>query len=116
MTRLTRTLMLWSPRTLAILCALGLAVFSLDVFTERVGFVRALGAFFLHSTPSLLLVLIVAVAWRREWVGAAVFIGFAALYTVFAVNWSLFVAAPLCVVSLLYYLSWRHHLELREGS
>jgi len=116
MTRLARTLVQWSPRTLAILCALGLAVFSLDVFTERVGFLRALGAFLLHSAPSLLLLLVVAVAWRREWVGAAVFIGLAVLYTVLAFNWSLFVAGPLSVVSLLYYLSWRHHKELRAGS
>ena len=110
-------ILLWIPRVLGILVALFLAVFALDVFGEGRPLGETLIAFLIHVIPSLLLLAVVALAWRREWVGAVVFILLAVAYSLWAAEhlaWILGIAGPLVVVGLLYLWSWRHHDELRS--
>ena len=97
-------LLLWSPRILGILVALFMGMFALDAVGE--GFFAVL----LHISPALFLLLIVAVSWRWQWVGGAVFTGLAGLYTVTTLDrpdWILTIAGPLLVVGILYLWSWR---------
>ena len=68
--------------------------------------------------PALLLLLVVALSWRWEWVGGAAFITFAVLYGVSAwtrVDWLLIISGPLYVVGLLFFWSWRHHKALHDA-
>ena len=74
MTGPVRKLLLWSPRVLGIWAALFLAVFALAAIGE------GLSAFLLHAVPALLVLLVVAVSWRWEWVGGSVFITLAVLW------------------------------------
>ena len=113
MTSPVRKLLLWSPRILGILIALFLGVFALDAIGD------GLPAFLLHAAPGIVLLMVVAVSWRWEWVGGAVFIALAVLSGVLAWArgpWNLVVCGPVLAVGVLFLLSWRHHVELRAPS
>lgn len=97
-------LRLWVPRLLGIGMSLFLGLFALDAFSEGKGFLAAVPAFLMHLTPALLLLLVVAVAWRRPWVGGVVFIGLAAMYASMVwrrhPDWALGMGALLLVAGL----------------
>jgi hypothetical protein len=81
-TTLKKTL-LWTPRIAGILFVLFISLFAFDVFEAGLGFWGTLLALFMHLLPSLLLAIAIYVAWKREWVGAGLFIGWAIWYVVF---------------------------------
>ena len=106
-------ILFWAPRILAVLFAIFLGTFALDVFAEPRGFWRTLGALLLHLVPTFLVLLAVLVAWWREWIGAVLFIGLAVLYV--ALTWGRFplstylsIAGPLTLLGLLFLAEWIH--------
>jgi Zn-dependent protease with chaperone function len=67
----------------------------------------------------LILLVVVGVSWRWEWVGGVVFTGLAFAYSYFARNhpsWILAIACPLLVVGILFFWSWLQHRELRADA
>lgn len=116
MNKRSRKLLLWSPRILGILVCLFLSLFALDAFGGGKTFIQALPDFVIHLAPMLILLAVVGVSWRWEWVGGLVFTGLAAGYAFFArdhVSWVLIIAGPLVLVGILFLWSWRHHKALR---
>jgi hypothetical protein len=106
---------------LAILFALFISVFALDVFGESLGFWGTAAALFIHLIPTFLVILVLAFAWRRELIGAAVYIFLGILYVVIAwgrVHWSAYLAisGPLFLLGLLFLLGWHYRAELRATS
>ena len=98
----------WLPRVLGLLAALYLAVFALDAFGEGQPAGQALAGFALHLLPAVALLALVALAWRRAWVGALGFLALAAGYAVAArgrPDWILAVSGPLALVGVLYLAS-----------
>jgi hypothetical protein len=65
--------MFWIPRGLAVLVALFLALFALDVWGMDGGFWLKLGGFLLHLMPALLVLLSLGIAWRWEAFGGLLF-------------------------------------------
>lgn len=115
MTRKSARLLLWSPRLLAILTSVFLALFALDAFEEGKSFSEALLAFVIHVAPALLLLAVVVASWRWEWLGGIVFIALAIGYAMMVrgrADWVLVISVPLAVVGTLFLWSWRHHEEL----
>ena len=58
---------------------------------------------------------IVAVSWRREWLGAIAFIGLAVAYAMTIpsrVDWMLVISGPLLVVGALFLWSWSQRTRL----
>lgn len=103
------TALLWLPRISGILVAGFLALFALDAFNDT-SFVAALPEFAIHLIPSLLVLTVVAIAWRFEWIGAVAFVGLAALYATMArgrLDWIVAISGPLLVVAALFLASWR---------
>lgn len=103
MTTVVRRVLLWAPRVLGILVALFVGIFALDALSE------GLAALTLHLLPSLLLLGIVALAWRREWFGGAAFLALAAGYMSIAAarpTWVLAISGPLALVGVLFLVSW----------
>ena len=105
-------LLLWVPRILAIVFALFLGLFSLDVFGEGYGFWGTILAFLIHNIPSLLLAVGIVLAWKRPWVGTVVFILTTIVYLILTrlrLHWSSYVTIALPMVGLagLYWWSWR---------
>ena len=103
MTGTTARIVLWLPRILGIAVAMFLAVFAFDAFSgQRIW--EAVPDFAVHLLPALIVLGVVAVAWRYPWFGAVAFIGFAALYAVSArrADWIAVIAGPLVAVGLLF--------------
>ena len=107
----------WSPRVLILLFALFLAVFALDVFDENLGFPRVLVALGMHLIPTALVLVVLAIAWRHEWLGAGLLLGLGAGYLARAtsVAWAgrLVIAGPLFAAGLLFLVGWIRRSELR---
>ena len=78
-TTLKKTL-LWTPRIAGILFVLFISLFAFDVFEEGLGFWGTLLALFMHLLPSILLAIAISIAWKREWFGAVLFIGWALFF------------------------------------
>lgn len=100
----------WSPRILGIIFVLFLSLFALDVFSEYSGW-QIILPLFIHLLPSLFLLLVIAVAWKYDLVGAVVFL-FAAIFYVWMVGlgrpwpWYLVISGPAAITGILFLLSW----------
>jgi hypothetical protein len=117
MSELTRRMLYWTPRVLCIAYALFLAVFSLDVFSERLGFWQTLAALAMHNIPSALIAVILVVAWRREWIGTVLFAAAGLSYVIWTMqhrnlsgevklNWILIIAGPVFFIAALFLVNW----------
>jgi hypothetical protein len=114
-------LLYWTPRALCIMFALFISMFALDVFGEGRGFWQTLLALTMHLIPTFLLLVVLWLSWRREWIGGVLFPLLGAFYIVSAWNkpfgrWSnlLLMAGPLVVTGVLFLLNWYYRGELRE--
>lgn len=114
-----RALLFWTPRVLTLAFILFLGLFALDVFSGSQGFFRTALAFLVHLVPNLLLLGVLLVAWRWEWVGAALFTGLGVFYLVDTwgrFHWSAYAAisGPLFLVGILFLLNWIFRDEVRN--
>ena len=108
----------WMPRILGLLFAGFISLFALDVFEEHRGFWNITLALLLHLIPTGILLLILAVSWRWEWVGGLLFPALGLLYLVAfwgRFHWSAYVilSGSLFVLGATFLLSWSHRAELR---
>jgi hypothetical protein len=122
MTTLSRRTLFWAPRVLAMVYIAFLSMFALDVFGEEHGFWRILGALSIHLIPSFVLIVGLILAWRWEWIGAALYAAAGVLYVATTVgrpvapaikmNWILTIAGPTFLVAALFLANWLKHDEL----
>lgn len=110
----------WTPRILAIVFILFLAMFSLDVFDSNYGFWGTIIALIIHNTPSIILLAILLISWKYEIVGGIAFILAGLLYiylTIFSIvgentfewymlSYSLIIAGPAFFVGILFLINW----------
>jgi len=99
-----------------------LSMFALDVFSEEHGFWRILAALSIHLIPSFVLIVGLILAWRWEWIGAALYAAAGVLYVATTVgrpvapaikmNWILTIAGPTFLVAALFLANWLKHDEL----
>jgi len=114
----TSNFLCWLPRIAAILYAAFLSLFALDVFTEGKGSVKILLALGIHLIPSLALVVLILVAWRREWIGAVVFALLAGTYIAMNLahkQWIAAIAWPMVLISFFYLLAWIYSKKSRAS-
>jgi hypothetical protein len=111
-------LLFWIPRIICILFACFISLFALDVFGEGYSFWETVFAFLMHQIPTLLVILVLVIAWRWEWVGGVLFAALAVFYMVS--TWGRFppsvyftIAGPLFLMSCLFFLNWRYKDEIR---
>ncbi len=101
--------LLWAPRILGILVCLFLSLFALDAFSEGKTVLEGLRGFLVHVSPMVVLLGVVGLSWRREWVGGVVFTALAVAYAYFArqhPSWIVVVAGPVFLVGILFLASW----------
>ncbi|MGO8790807.1 MAG: hypothetical protein ACLQVL_25970 [Terriglobia bacterium] len=117
MTTFSRRALFWIPRATCIAFAIFLSLFALDVFSEGYGFWKTLLALLIHLVPVYIVVAVLAIAWRWEWIGAA---GFAGLGVWYAqdnwrrhADWVVTLAGPLLLIAALFLVNWLKHDELR---
>lgn len=102
----------WAPRVLCALFAAFISLFALDVFEGDQGIWQTTVALLMHLIPTAILVGLLALAWRWEWVGAVTFPALGALYI--AMAWGRFpwltyaiIAGPLFLAGGLFLADWR---------
>jgi len=111
----SRRLLLWAPRALGVAFALFLSLFALDVFSESFGFWNTLLALAIHLIPTGIVVAVLALAWRWEWVGALLFAAAGGLYLMNALrhpDWILMISGPLFLIAVLFLISWLKRADL----
>jgi hypothetical protein len=103
MTTALDRILTWAPRVLTVGVAAFLSVIALDVFSEGRPMTWAFFALAMHLIPSALVLLIVIIAWKFEWLGAVAAGALALLYGE-NLPWttSLIITGPLTVVAALY--------------
>ena len=119
---LTRRTLFWAPRVLALAFIAFLSLFALDVFSEGYGLWKTLLALTIHLIPSFVLIVVLVLAWRWEWIGAVLFAAAGLLYVVMVLprpllpavklNWILSIAGPAFVVAALFLANWLKRNEL----
>ncbi len=114
----SRRLLFWTPRVICVAFAIFLSLFALDVFGEGYGFWKTLLALLIHLVPVYIVLAVLAIAWRWEWIGAAGFAGLAMWYAKGVWHrhpeWVVTIAGPLLVIAVLFLINWLKHDELRR--
>jgi hypothetical protein len=111
----------WAPRILGLLFAAFIGLFALDVFGEGYGFWETIAALFIHLVPTWILLVILALAWRWEWIGAVAFAALGVAYIVMAwgkFEWLtyLLISGPLFLMGALFLVNWLLRKQLRAGT
>jgi hypothetical protein len=103
----------WAPRIAAILLIFFISLFSLDVFGMEAPPLELLGAFLIHNIPTIGMIALLILAWKRPVVGFVAFVVVGALFALAFVreasdlpNLLLFVF-PILLVAGLFYAGWR---------
>ncbi len=110
---MSRSIICWTPRILTLCFALYLGLFAVDVFNEKLSLRQTATALAIHLIPTAIVLLVMAIAWRWEWVGALIFAAAAVIYSMQVLPmhpaWAAAIALPLLVIAALYLLAWMHH-------
>jgi hypothetical protein len=114
MARTFGRLSLWIPRILGFGLCVFIGLFALDAFAGGASG-EAVLAFAIHLIPALALLVLVALSWRREWIGGIGFVALAAAYAASVgrghPDWVLVISGPLFMVGLSYFWTWRHRAK-----
>jgi hypothetical protein len=86
-------------------------MFALDSFNGNDSLIRKIGAFLIHLIPTFILIALLVVSWKWEWIGGIAFIVLGIFYIVWA--WGRFqlsvyflIAGPLFIIGILFFLNW----------
>lgn len=112
------SLVFWSARILGIAVCVFLGAFALDAWEPGKPVARTAADFLVHLLPSAILLTIVAMSWRRPWIGGVAFLVLAVVYAAivgFRVDWVLAISGPLLIVGLLFLWSWRIQPGIAAG-
>lgn len=104
----------WAPRIAAIVIIFFVGLFSLDVFEMEGTPLQLLGAFIMHSLPSIFMAVVLVFAWRWPLVGFIAFL-IAGLLFMFIIlrgggfGTFLIFSGPLLLIAAMFYVDWRLH-------
>jgi len=117
MNRPTKRFLYWTPRVLGILFALFITLFAFDVFAEGLSVPKVILALLLHLIPTAVIVIVLIISWRREWVGAIVNVALAGAYLIWQwgrLPWTMFllVSGPLFLIGVLFLINWIYGKDL----
>jgi hypothetical protein len=102
------------------LFALFISLFALDVFGEGYGFWETVVALLIHLIPTGIILVVLALSWRWEWIGGVLFIALGAWYLIALwgrFHWSAYLAisGPLFLIGVLFLINWRYRVDLQPG-
>ena len=120
MTKSTKRVLFWAPRLLCILFAAFITLFAMDALEGVHGFWNGAISLGMHLLPTAIIVGLLAIAWRWEWVGAVLFTALGVLYVVSCwgrFHWSVYalIAGQLFVSGMLFLAGWAYRAQLRGG-
>ena len=83
-----------------------LSLFALDVFSEGYGFGETIIALLIHLIPTYIIVILLAIAWRSELVGAILFIALALCNLLVSEGMGWVISGPLILLGVLFLFNW----------
>jgi len=109
----------WTPRILGLLFAAILSLFALDVFGQGFGFWETVLALLMHLIPTGIVLVVLAVSWRWERIGAILFMALGIWYLLTAwgrFHWSAYVviSGPLLLIGVLFLASWLNRTRIQS--
>ena len=102
----------WAPRVAAILIIFFVSLFSLDVFEMEATPIEMLGGFLIHNVPSIVMIVLLVLAWRKPVIGFIAFLLVGIFFLRFVIlgrdlaHFLLF-SGPMLLVAALFYADWR---------
>ncbi len=119
MSHFSARLLYWSPRVLGVAYAIFLSIFALDVYSETHGLLQTGLALMLHLIPTMVVLVILIVGWRWEWIGEVLFALAAAAYMWRVlprhVDWAAGIAGPPLLITALFLVSWSERARVRAA-
>ena len=114
-------LLYWAPRALCIVIALFISMFALDVFGQGKGFWETTLALMIHLIPTYVILILLAVSWRWEWIGGVFFPALGLWYLIrfwgrFPLSVYFLIAGPLFLLGGLFLLNWLYRRQLRGSN
>ena len=109
----TKRVLFLIPRILGILFAMFLSMFALDVFSEGYSLGETILALLIHLIPTYFVIMALVIAWRRDRVGAILFIALALFYLVMSRGKGWIIAGTLFLIGVLFLLNWIHIIKRR---
>jgi hypothetical protein len=93
----------WSPRILCIAAIIFISLFAGDSFTPGHTIWQQLGDFFMHLIPTFILIVILIIAWKWEFIGGLIFvaIGLGLSPFVFRLNYNMNRSIGMSIVIIL---------------
>jgi hypothetical protein len=117
MNTITKKTLFWTPRIAGILFIGFISLFALDIFDAQLGFWGTIVGLFMHLIPSILLTIAIVIAWKWEWVGALLFIGWSIWYVAFMRGFPwiayAFIAGLPLLIGLLFLTGWIWRKQIR---
>lgn len=106
-----RRLLFWAPRILCLCFAAFISIFAVDVFGAQLGFWNTLLALLIHLIPTWIVLIVLALSWRRGWIAGVVFPSLGVLYLVTfwgKFHWSayLVISGSLVLLGILFLVDW----------
>lgn len=100
----------WIPRVLAILFIVFISLFALDAFSEEGSFWQILLGFLIHLIPTVILVVLLVVAWRCQTVGGWLYLALGLVFTFYFDTYEhmitfFVVSGPLFLIGILFLIS-----------
>ena len=116
-----KQLLFWTPRILCLLFAAFISIFAADVFGAGYGFWKTILALLIHLIPTGIILVILAISWRWEWVGGILFTALGSLYLIMfwgRFHWSAYlcISGPLFLIGALFFLNWFSRNKLRTNA
>ncbi len=116
---LMKPLLFWTPRVLCLLFAVFMSLFALDVFGQGYGFWGTILALLIHLVPTGIVLVVLAVSWRWERVGAILFMALGIWYLLTSwgrLPWSAcaVISGPLLLVGVLFLVSWLKRAQIQS--
>ena len=109
----------WTPRIFAILFILFLAIFSLDVFDSASGIGEIVLGLLIHNIPAMILIVVLIISWKYEWVGGIAFIlgGIAYIISIlitiyknkfewYYLAWIIQISGVAFLIGILFFVNW----------
>jgi len=100
----------WTPRIVLIAYSIFISVFALDAFSEEGSFFHRLGDFLMHLAPSVVVLLMLFLAWRFPLIGGLFVMILGMIFTIYfhtnrTFSYFMMISAPLFVAGLLFIFS-----------
>lgn len=96
-----REILHWLPRLLGIVMAVFISIFALDVFGEGYTIGELMIALFMHLVPTLILIILLVIAWRWPHIGGVLFILLGMAFIILTYNrshWTAILLIPTPVI------------------